>query len=143
MARLGGSKNLEKSRSEASWRRKCSKMLASRPPDVENARKCSLRGLLTSKNARKCSLRGLLTSKNRRKCSLRSLQTSKNRRKCSLRSLCDHTSQIVDCVERAVKKTIEELASRQLCSKTLSSVHFMHGSTLVFKIFKKSKRGFN
>ena len=42
------------------------------------------------------------------------------------------TSKIVDGVERAVKKTIEELASKQLCSKTLSSVHFMHGSTVVF-----------
>ena len=34
-----GSKNLENPRSEASWRRKCSKMLAPKPPDVEKRSK--------------------------------------------------------------------------------------------------------
>ena len=47
------------------------------------------------------------------------------------------TSKIVYGVERAIKKPIEELASKQLCSKTLSSVHFMHGSTLVDFIIKR------
>ena len=90
---------LENPRCGASRRRKSLKMLAPKPPDVENARKCWLRSLLTSKSARKCSLRNLQTSKMRRKCSLRSLLTSKIARKCSLRS---------HGVERAVGQEVEE-----------------------------------
>ena len=60
--------------------RKTSKILAPKPSGVENARKSSLRGLLTSTNARKCSLRGVKTSRHRRKCSLQSLCDFENSR---------------------------------------------------------------
>ena len=41
-------------------------------------------------------------------------------------------SKKLDGVERANENAIEELGSTPLCSKTLSSVHVMHGFTLVY-----------
>ena len=51
-----------------------------------------------------------------------------SRRECLLRSLSGLEK--LDGVQGAVKNEIEELARKQLCLKTLNSVHLMHGSTL-------------
>ena len=111
---------------------KTSKILAPKPSGIENDRESSLRSLLASKmieNPRfEASWRRQMLENAR-------LETSRRRKIVeNARFEASVTSKIMYGVERAIKKPIEELASKQLCSKTLSSVHFMHGSTLIIYV---------
>ena len=139
-AALGGSKNLEKSRSEASWRRKLSKMLASRPPDVE---KCSK--MLASRPSDVEKSSKMLAPKppdveNSSKMLAPKPPDVENRRKCSLRSLCDFENNVwrragdqkTDRRARLEATLLEDAQLRAFHARVHTSISYLSQTILDF-----------